>query len=104
MDEKVKDERLQAVQQLLNAQQVAFNQTMIGRNLTVLFDRVGKLDGQLLGRSAYMQSVYVQAPARLMGQMVEVHVTGAFANSLSGHVVTGETMTQAARPAVEAHA
>ncbi|MGQ3047943.1 MAG: tRNA (N6-isopentenyl adenosine(37)-C2)-methylthiotransferase MiaB [Niveispirillum sp.] len=104
VDEKVKDERLQAVQQLLNAQQVAFNQTMIGRNLTVLFDRVGKLEGQLLGRSAYMQSVYVQAPARLMGQMVEVHVTGAFANSLSGHVVTGETMTQAARPAVEAHA
>ncbi|KPF88204.1 (dimethylallyl)adenosine tRNA methylthiotransferase [alpha proteobacterium AAP38] len=104
VDEKVKDERLQAVQQLLNAQQVAFNQTMIGRNLTVLFDRVGKLEGQLLGRSAYMQSVYVQAPARLMGQMVEVHVTGAFANSLSGHVVTGETMTLAARPAVEAHA
>ncbi len=104
VDEKVKDERLQAVQQLLNAQQVAFNQTMIGRNLTVLFDRVGKLEGQLLGRSAYMQSVYVQAPARLMGKMVEVHVTGAFANSLSGHVVTGETMTQAARPAVEAQA
>jgi len=104
VDEKVKDERLQAVQQLLNAQQVAFNQTMIGRTLSVLFDRVGKLDGQLLGRSAYMQSVYVQAPARLMGQMVEVHVTGAYANSLSGHVVTGETMSQAARPAVEAHA
>jgi tRNA-2-methylthio-N6-dimethylallyladenosine synthase len=104
VDEKVKEERLQAVQQLLNAQQVAFNQTMIGRTLSVLFDRVGKLDGQLLGRSAYMQSVYVQAPARLMGQMVEVHVTGAYANSLSGHVVTGETMSQAARPAVEAHA
>lgn len=103
VDEKVKDERLQAVQQLLNAQQVAFNQTMIGRTLSVLFDRVGKLEGQLLGRSAYMQSVYVQAPARLMGQMVDVHVTGAFANSLSGHVVTGETMTQAA-PAVEVHA
>jgi len=104
VDEKVKDERLQAVQQLLNAQQVAFNQTMIGRTLSVLFDRVGKLDGQLLGRSAYMQSVYVQAPARLMGQMVEVHVTGAYANSLSGHVVTGETMSQAAQAAVEAHA
>ncbi|OYQ33349.1 tRNA (N6-isopentenyl adenosine(37)-C2)-methylthiotransferase MiaB [Niveispirillum lacus] len=104
VDEKVKDERLQAVQQLLNAQQVAFNQTMIGRTLSVLFDRVGKLDGQLLGRSAYMQSVYVQAPARLMGQMVEVHITGAYANSLSGHVVTAETVTQPARPAVEAHA
>lgn len=104
VDEKVKDERLQAVQQLLNAQQVAFNQTMIGRTLTVLFDRVGKLDGQLLGRSPYMQSVYVQAPARLMGQMVDVHVTGAFANSLSGHVVTGETVTQAAQAAVEASA
>ncbi|AUN30293.1 tRNA (N6-isopentenyl adenosine(37)-C2)-methylthiotransferase MiaB [Niveispirillum cyanobacteriorum] len=104
VDEKVKDERLQAVQQLLNAQQVAFNQTMIGRTLSVLFDRVGKLEGQLLGRSAYMQSVYVQAPARLMGQMVEVHITGAYANSLSGHVVTGETMTQAASRAVEVHA
>ncbi|MFV3129559.1 tRNA (N6-isopentenyl adenosine(37)-C2)-methylthiotransferase MiaB [Niveispirillum sp. KHB5.9] len=105
VDEKVKDDRLQAVQQLLNAQQVAFNQTLVGKTLPVLFDRVGKLEGQLLGRSPFMQSVYVQAPARLMGQIVDVAVEGAYANSLSGHVLIGETHTHAAAPkAVEAYA
>lgn len=96
VDEKVKDDRLQAVQQLLNAQQVAFNQTLVGRTLTVLFDRVGKFEGQLLGRSPYMQSVHVEAPARLMGQIVEVAIDGAFANSLSGRIVTHETTTRPA--------
>lgn len=90
VDEKVKDDRLQGVQQLLNEQQVAFNQTLVGHRLTVLFDRAGKLDGQLLGRSPYMQSVHVQAPAGLMGRIVEVEITGAFANSLSGQLVTAE--------------
>lgn len=87
VEESVKDERLQAVQQLLNAQQVAFNQGLIGRTIGVLFDRVGKLDGQLLGRSPFMQSVHAQVPAALMGRIVDVAIDGAHANSLSGRMV-----------------
>lgn len=86
--EEVKDERLQALQQLLNAQQVAFNEGLVGTVQPVLFDRVGKKPGQLLGRSPFMQSVHAIAPSRLLGQVVDVRVTGAHANSLAGEVVT----------------
>ncbi len=87
VEESVKDERLQAVQQLLNAQQVAFNQGLIGHTIGVLFDRVGKLEGQLLGRSPFMQSVHAVVPSHLMGRIVDVHINGAHANSLSGDAV-----------------
>ncbi|HET8729479.1 MAG TPA: tRNA (N6-isopentenyl adenosine(37)-C2)-methylthiotransferase MiaB [Alphaproteobacteria bacterium] len=86
--EAVKGERLTALQQLLDAQQVAFNQRMLDGTVYVLLDRKGRNPGQLLGRSPYMQSVYVQAPERLLGTMARVRITGAHANSLSGDVVT----------------
>ncbi len=86
--EDMKDSRLQALQQLLNAQQVAFNEGLVGTVQPILFDRVGKKPGQLLGRSPFMQSVHAIAPSRLLGQVVDVRITGAHANSLGGEVVT----------------
>lgn len=96
VEETVKDDRLQAVQQLLNAQQVAFNQSLVGRTIGVLFDRVGKLEGQLLGRSPFMQSVHAFAPAHLMGRIVDVRIHGAHANSLAGDLA--EPVLQHAAP------
>lgn len=90
VSEQAKADRLAALLQLIDAQQLAFNHSFIGRTTPVLFDRIGKRDGQMHGRSPYMQSVHVDAPARLLGQVVDVAITGAFANSLAGHVVTGE--------------
>ncbi|WP_119679873.1 tRNA (N6-isopentenyl adenosine(37)-C2)-methylthiotransferase MiaB [Indioceanicola profundi] len=86
--EAVKDERLQALQQLLNAQQVGFNESSVGQVQDVLLDRVGKKAGQLLGRGPYMQSVHLIAPERLLGSVAPVRITAAFANSLTGEVVT----------------
>ncbi|MCM8734926.1 tRNA (N6-isopentenyl adenosine(37)-C2)-methylthiotransferase MiaB [Azospirillum sp. A1-3] len=91
--EEVKESRLAALHQLLNAQQVAFNHSFIGRSVPVLFDRVGRRDGQLLGRSPWMQSVHAEANERLLGRIVEVRVDAALANSLAGTVVTGEHTT-----------
>ncbi|PWC98637.1 (dimethylallyl)adenosine tRNA methylthiotransferase [Azospirillum sp. TSO5] len=91
--EEVKESRLAALHQLLNAQQVAFNHSFIGRSVPVLFDRVGRRDGQLLGRSPWMQSVHAEANERLLGRIVEVQVDAALANSLAGTVVTGEHTT-----------
>ncbi|MEO0392584.1 MAG: tRNA (N6-isopentenyl adenosine(37)-C2)-methylthiotransferase MiaB [Pseudomonadota bacterium] len=86
--EAVKSERLQALQQLVNAQQDAFNRRMIGQVLPVLFDRKGRVPGQLHGRSPHMQSMHVSAHERLFGQIVDVKITGAKPNSLTGDVVT----------------
>lgn len=91
--EEVKESRLAALHQLLNAQQVAFNHSFVGRSVPVLFDRVGRRDGQLLGRSPWMQSVHAEADERLLGRIVEVQVDAALANSLAGTVVTGEYIT-----------
>ncbi|CBS88253.1 tRNA (N6-isopentenyl adenosine(37)-C2)-methylthiotransferase MiaB [Azospirillum lipoferum] len=91
--EEVKESRLAALHQLLNAQQVAFNHSFVGRSVPVLFDRVGRRGGQLLGRSPWMQSVHAEANERLLGRIVEVRVDAALANSLAGTVVTGEYIT-----------
>jgi tRNA-2-methylthio-N6-dimethylallyladenosine synthase len=93
LPEEVKEARLEALHQLLNAQQVAFNHGFVGRSVPVLFDRVGRRDGQLLGRSPWMQSVHAEANERLLGRIVEVRVDAARANSLAGTVVTGEHTT-----------
>ncbi len=88
VDETVKAERLAMLQQLLNAQQLAFNQGSVGRVVPLLLERKGKFPGQLVGRSPHMQSVHVQAPDRLLGKIVQVEIEGAHANSLSGRVQT----------------
>ena len=87
--EEAKAERLSALQQLLGEQQSAFNQATVGKRLPLLLERRGKHAGQLVGRNPYMQSVHLEAPDRLLGQIVEVEILSAGPNSLAGQVVTG---------------
>ena len=54
--EPVKAERLAELQALLQQQQRAFNAACVGRVLPVLFEKPGRHDGQLVGRSPYLQS------------------------------------------------
>ncbi|MAC87999.1 tRNA (N6-isopentenyl adenosine(37)-C2)-methylthiotransferase MiaB [Maricaulis sp.] len=84
VDEGVKSARLAVLQELLSDQQAAFNESMIGRTLPVLFEKPGRMDGQLHGRSPYLQSVHVDGPAELIGQVGEVRIEAASRNSLSG--------------------
>lgn len=88
--EEVKTERLARLQELLISHQIEFNQAMVGKTTPVLLDRKGKQDVQYLGRNPYMQSVYVEAHPRLWGQIVDVEVTNAFQNSLTGKIVLKE--------------
>ena len=55
--------------------------------MPVLFDRKGQKPGQLLGKTPYMQSVYVDAPERLFGKTVDVKIEQAFQNGMAGRVV-----------------
>jgi tRNA-2-methylthio-N6-dimethylallyladenosine synthase len=52
------DERLQRLQAALNRDQAAFNAATLGRTCTVLLERKGKLPGQLIGKSPWLQSVH----------------------------------------------
>ena len=93
LPEDLKAERLAMLQELLNAQQLAFNQASVGSRQAVLFEKQGKFPGQLVGRSPYMQAVAVEAPERLIGHILPVQVTTALPNSLRGEMVAGEMVT-----------
>ncbi|MYE60231.1 MAG: tRNA (N6-isopentenyl adenosine(37)-C2)-methylthiotransferase MiaB [Alphaproteobacteria bacterium] len=82
--EAAKGERLARLQELLNNQQQAFNRGCVGKRLPVLFERPGKRDGQLVGRSPYMQAVHAEAGAAGVGDLAEVEILAAGPNSLSG--------------------
>jgi tRNA-2-methylthio-N6-dimethylallyladenosine synthase len=90
LPEAAKDERLQALQQLLWAQQAAFNHGMAGRVMPVLLDRQGRRPGQLQGRSPWMQSVHLDAPARLLGTVQPVRITEGKLLSLAGTIVLAD--------------
>jgi len=89
--EPVKDERLQRLQELLRAQQDAFNQACAGRTLPVLLERHGRYQGQLAGRSPYMQAVHVNGPDAWLGRIVPVRIDAVYANSMAGTVMSDGT-------------
>jgi tRNA-2-methylthio-N6-dimethylallyladenosine synthase len=80
----IKDERLARLQAAIARNQAAFNSACVGRTLEVLLEKSGRLPGQLVGRSPYLQPVQVMAPTSLIGTIVPVIITTAGANSLFG--------------------
>jgi tRNA-2-methylthio-N6-dimethylallyladenosine synthase len=84
---EVKSERLQRLQALITQQQRKFNAGFTGRELDVLLEKPGRLPGQLVGRSPYLQAVQVMAPANLIGSVQRVTVTQVGSNSLFGALV-----------------
>ena len=79
----VMDERLQRLQRRLAEHSLAFNRATIGKDLTILIDRKGRLPGQMIGKSPWLQSVFVETNAKI-GEMVDVTVVQALPNSLGG--------------------
>ncbi|MDO6416465.1 tRNA (N6-isopentenyl adenosine(37)-C2)-methylthiotransferase MiaB [Sphingomonas sp. BIUV-7] len=76
------DERLQRLQALIAEQQYAFNRATLGKSCAVLIERDGKLPGQKLGKSPWLQSVLLDGGA--IGDLVEVEIIQAGPNSLQG--------------------
>jgi tRNA-2-methylthio-N6-dimethylallyladenosine synthase len=85
---EVKSERLSALQSVLTAQQREFNDACIGRTLPVLIEKLGRREGQLVGRSPYLQSVHIITAPEHIGEIIPARIIGASANSLSA--VLGE--------------
>jgi tRNA-2-methylthio-N6-dimethylallyladenosine synthase len=99
--EPVKAERLAVLQALLHDQQRAFNEASVGRVLPVLFEKPGRHEGQLVGRSPYLQSVHADAEIDRIGEILPVTIRAAGPNSLSGIVAapTAPVLAGAAAPA-----
>lgn len=86
--EEIKDERLQRFQSLINEQQRKFNNSCEGLVMPVLFDRSGRKDDQLVGKSPYMQSVHITpGNENIFGKIVDVKIARALNFSLAGEVV-----------------
>ena len=87
---EVMDDRLQRLQALINQQQRAFNEASVGKRTTILLERKGKLPGQLIGKTPWLQSVHVFAVDAVIGDLIEVDLVSAGANSLAGDLVQKE--------------
>ncbi len=80
-------DRLERLQTLLNEQQLAFNAGMAGREIQVLFDRLGRKPGQIIGRSPWLQATHVDvgdAAASLLGQVRLVRIERGAPNGVIG--------------------
>jgi tRNA-2-methylthio-N6-dimethylallyladenosine synthase len=82
----VKTARLTRLQALLAEQQATFNRSCIGRTLPVLLERPGRLPGQVVGRSPYLQPVHLADKSRIFGDVVNAVIDGVGSNSLSAHI------------------
>ncbi|MGZ5866320.1 MAG: tRNA (N6-isopentenyl adenosine(37)-C2)-methylthiotransferase MiaB [Xanthobacteraceae bacterium] len=84
ISEAEKSERLAWLNAALERDRQAFNANCRGKTFSVLFEKPGRLPGQLVGRSPYLQPVQVMAPAELIGQVADVSITDIGTNSLFG--------------------
>jgi tRNA-2-methylthio-N6-dimethylallyladenosine synthase len=85
--EEVKVERLARLQAVIDAQQQAFNQAQVGQVLPVLIEKTGRREGQIAGRSPYLQAVHCEGGETLIGQIAPVRITSAGRGSLAGELV-----------------
>jgi tRNA-2-methylthio-N6-dimethylallyladenosine synthase len=84
--EEVKTARLHELQDLIKKQQKNIQDKMIDRNVQVLFDRKGRFNNQLVGKSEYLHAVNVTDPTIAVGDLKNVYITKSNTNSLSGSV------------------
>ena len=85
-----KSARLQRLQAAIDVNAKAYSKAMIGSVQRVLVEGPSRKDpNELTGRTENMRYVNFAAPARLIGEFVDVLITDAMSNSLRGRVLTG---------------
>ena len=83
IEREVMEERLRRLQDRIDANRIAFNRSTVGKDTQILIERKGRHDGQMIGRSPWLQSVHVETAAK-PGDMIDVTVLSAGPNSLAG--------------------
>ena len=87
VDADVADERLQRLQALVSEQQRAAQQSMVDREVNVLFEKPGRMEGQWVGKSDYLHAVHVRAEGIAPGHLARVRIVSSASNSLAGEIV-----------------
>ena len=87
ISDEVKSARLHILQSLLEEQRQAFNTATIDRVVDVLFEKPGRHDGQIGGKTPYLQAVFVDGPVHLIGKIAPVSIRQTGPNSLTGALV-----------------
>ena len=82
------DERLERLQNLIDSQQSAFNLAAIGTTVDVLFERAARKEGQIVGRTAYLQPAHVMASPDIIGKILPVTIESLERYSLLGHLAS----------------
>lgn len=82
-----KSDRLARLQAVLTRQQRAAQDSMVGRVVAVLFERAGRDNGQLVGKSEYLHAVHADCDAASIGKVLPVRITKSLVNTLSGDLV-----------------
>ncbi|MGL9618977.1 tRNA (N6-isopentenyl adenosine(37)-C2)-methylthiotransferase MiaB [Bradyrhizobium sp. U531] len=82
------DQRLERLQKLIDSQQSAFNKAAIGSTVDVLFERTARKDGQIVGRTAFLQPAHVMASPDIIGQILPVRIDSLERYSFLGELAT----------------
>jgi tRNA-2-methylthio-N6-dimethylallyladenosine synthase len=69
-----KKARLSALQSLLKEQQKKFNNSFVGSNMEILFEKKGRYQNQYIGRSIYNQSVFTKNDKDLINTIKKVKI------------------------------
>lgn len=86
--EDLKTERLHRLQALIAAQQRDIQDQMVGRKVSVLFEKNGRFDGQMVGKSEYLHAVHVTSDKLEIGSLKQVRITKSKVNSLTGELIS----------------
>jgi tRNA-2-methylthio-N6-dimethylallyladenosine synthase len=82
---EVMEDRLQRLNDRINAQSLAFNSAKVGIDTNILIERKGRRDGQMIGKSPWLQSVHAVTDAK-PGDILDVTLVAAGPNSLTGAI------------------
>ena len=83
--EYIKKERLTVLQDVIRKHQSSFQKNLVGKTLSVLEEKKGRIEGQVIGKSPYLQPVFFSGASALIGKIVDINITGSESNSLSGN-------------------
>ena len=87
IDQEILNERLKITQDLLNEQQIEYNNQFVRKIVQVLIDGAGNRTGQIKGKSQFNQSVALQGEKETIGQIIPVQIKEVLTHSLLGEKI-----------------
>jgi tRNA-2-methylthio-N6-dimethylallyladenosine synthase len=87
VEEAVKTKRLHRLQDLLWSQQRGLQKRMVGREVSVLFEKAGRDAEQMVGKSEHLHAVHAYAPDVEIGELRQVRIVESLTNSLTGELL-----------------